>query len=513
MTDLRIDGNYDIYDIYATDEVPPQDPPSGNGKKAPVFMDPHDVSTATAEEAKNLGEFLSNGRVRRERRKELSEYLLSNGLAKTEAEARRIARNQVRNERAQSRAKLTVTFIDRVQYQRFKDEQGPNGLYRAELITDPDVIKMIRGNKLINPTKEEREAHLKKFYKTDEEGNLVKDRHGEYIFDSDKYKAEMENDVTAFRLTLTDRENAAKKRGYEKSDERKAIKAAGLDVKIDKTWPVRGLAFLAALASLLWGGSTAIAEAHAHTDGPCDNDADAMAKARADSYVGNAVGFGTSMVTALTYKDRDAEVDNREKAKDIFQPDPEVKEEDPCEELKKENEELKKELEEKENCPPCPETEDPKAPPVINNEQPEEPCYSMQDGTTVKVIKFGGYWHYAQLYNDCTSGKRLTSAQVNELTELLKPGHPEASIQEDGSNRILQDRIKLKDGTEVCLADEVERQRRINSMKTVGGGGNMQMQERLITIRSCDGTEVYYAKSVKEAKEIMDRLKNQPKCN
>ncbi len=502
MTELqivRVDGATPRYST-VTNPVT-----GGDDTKKPVFMQAHDVKTANEEDAKKIGEFLSSKEKRQQRQDELQAYLM--GMGYEEKEAKKLAKSQVENEMAQANAKRTVVFIDEKAYNDFVAQQPKDSPYKATLIKDKEVLEMIRGERLVNPTPEEKEEHLKKFYKTDEDGNLVKDENGQYIFDSDKYKTEMEQDVTAYRLTLKDRAEGAEKRGYDPSDEKNAIIATGMDWKFDKTWLGKGIFATVAILSAIFGGSSAHAESHATTGGNpgplfphgpgannCGTGCTATAIADAKNYTGNVVGGTLGTLGALTYKDRDDAVDSRKKVNDLLNPDEPVEEKDPCDEVEKENEELKKEIEELKKKIEELETDIIEIPPEV------EKCYSIEKGVEVAVIKFGGYSHYASLYSDCETGKPLTQAQIRELTELLMPGHPESSIQRGENGRVLRPTIKLKDGTEVCLADEDERARRIANMKTESGGGEMKLDGRKVVVTSCDGLETREFESVEAAR-------------
>ena len=96
------------------------------------------------------------------------------------------------------------------------------------------------------------------------------------------------------------------------------------------------------------------------------------------------------------------------------------------------------------------------------------------------------------------------------MTQLLQPGH-DSSIQKEGKTRVLQPTITLKDGTKVCLADEVERQKRIAAMVTQGGGkAEMPLESRKIKVTPCDGGEPIYFDTVDEAVKWMQKQKS--KC-
>ena len=295
MADLEI-VRIDSTQAVNAPAVNPTDDKKKKTTEPPIFMRPHDVTTVEKkEDAMKIAEFLNSKEKRQARENELRNYLLSLGY--NEKDAKELAKNQVKNEQSQANAKITKVFIDQKAYNDYLSTQSKNSPYNVNLIDDPEVLEMIRGDRLKGPTvgdraevlrtyfktdekgqlikdengvnqlntekyKEEdlkkffktdengelvkdttgnymfdsekfktnqKEEHLKKFYQTDNQGNLVKDANGQYIFDSDKYKTEMEHDVTAYRLTLSDRENAAQKRNYDPTDERNAIEAAGLD--------------------------------------------------------------------------------------------------------------------------------------------------------------------------------------------------------------------------------------------------------------------------------------------
>ncbi len=496
MTELqivRVDGATPRYST-VTNPVT-----GGDDTKKPVFMQAHDVKTANEEDAKKIGEFLSSKEKRQQRQDELQAYLM--GMGYEEKEAKKLAKSQVENEMAQANAKRTVVFIDEKAYNDFVAKQPKDSPYKATLIKDKEVLEMIRGERLVNPTPEEKEEHLKKFYKTDENGNLVKDENGQYIFDSDKFKTEMEQDVTAYRLTLKDRAEGAEKRGYEPSDEKNAIIATGMDWKFDKTWLGKALFATAAVLSAIFGKSSITVNTNI-TGGNC-NYTDVQ---REDNYTGGIVGAAVGTLGALTYKDRDDAVDNRKKANDLLNPEEPVEEKDPCDELEKENEELKKKIEDLEQQLAEKDEDDENI--VIAPEV--ELCYEIDEGVEVATIKFGGPSHYATLYNNCETGKPLTQAQINELTELLMPGHPMSAIQQDENGTIiLHQTVTLKDGTKVCLADKEEQAKRISTMKTASGGGALPVEARKVVVTSCDGKESWEFNSVKDARKWVAKQKAQ----
>ncbi len=451
------------------------------------FMQAQNYSTASQEDAKKIQIFLNDKNVRTARQEELTAYLL--GLKDDEGkecftydEAVKAAKYQVENEVSQKRAQVTIQFIDKDEYEAAvakAKQDGTDQLYNFKLIEDKEVLAHINGDKL--KTIEEKEANYKKFFKTDEQGNLIKGENGKYIFDSDKYKAEFGKDVNLDnKLQLAERESAAKARGMSANAEKNAIKAAGLDYRRDNTGLYRTLAGTAALAALIFGGVTAEAWAGAKSS---------AAVAASHAVVHNRVA---SIIAALGLagaipflNDKDGKTNHRQDAAVAFQQKPQ---EPTKPELPKLDAPAKISLIQE------PKIEDFKL-------EKQAPCYNLEKGVTVDTIRYGGPWHYAQLYNNCDTGKPLSGKQLNELKNLLKPGHDGSSIQEGDSwkTKVLQNEITLSDGTKVCLADKEEIARRVARMTTQSGGKNLRYANQQIGVRTCDGTYIGSAKSVEDA--------------
>ncbi len=427
------------------------------------FMKENDYATASKEEAQKIQDFLSNKKARTARQEELAAYLLGmkdeDGNSRfTYKEAVDAAKQQVENEISQKRAQTTITFIDEKSYNEAvakAKKDGTDKLYTFNLIKDKEVLNEIQSNQ--------------DKYFTDG------------VFDSDKFKAEFGKDVgTDNKLQLSERQEAAKNRGISAKAEKNAIKAAGLDYRRDNTGLYRSLAGAAALASLVFGASVATASATATT---C---ATYSATATATSRVGGLIGAAVAGGAIPFIRDKDGKTNKRQDAADLYhqevkpepEPEPEPKEE--------------------------PKSEEVVTPPVV--EEPKcDPCYTMDEGVAVKTIKYGGYWHYAHLYNDCETGKQLNTKQINELTQLLKPGHDTSSLQngENWKTKVLRKEITLSDGTKVCLADEKEIERRVALMKTKSGGKNMKLGARTITVRTCDGEYIGSASTREKAQELI----------
>ena len=301
------------------------------------FMKAGDYSTASKDEAKNIQAFLTNKSVREAREKELANYLLGMKDEKgnsifTKKEAESYAEKQVENEMSQKRAQRTVLFIDKAAYEKAVADAKKDGsyeLYDFKLIDDKKVLDVINGNGL--RTLEQKEENYKKFFKTDESGNLVKDAKGQYIFDSDKFKNEFGKDVDIDnKLQLSERQAAADRRGISETTEKNAIKYIGLDYRKDNTGLIRGLVGTAALAAILFGGASAEAGAFAAAGGN-----KAVAYTAVSTNIGRWIG-GASLLTLPFLQDKDGKAQKRTRAAEVFQPKPESPKEEPKVEPKEE---------------------------------------------------------------------------------------------------------------------------------------------------------------------------------
>lgn len=470
----------------------------------PKFMKHYDVSTASSEEARQIGEFLSNKDKRTARQAELAKYLLTrtkeNGKAYTQDEAEKLAKYQVQNEMAQANSKVTIPFIDESAYNKAIAEDK-EGLYNYTLIKDKEVLALINGDGIVDEVK--KAENYKKYFKTDTNGELIKDEAGNYVFDGDKFKSEFVQDIgTDYKLQLSEREENARRRGISKSSEKNAIKAAGLDYRKDRTWLYRGLALGATAASLVWGGAAAtaiaIASAGASAGSACgSSEASTSSKsvAKATNRTGQIIGSAVALASVPFIKDT-YDGHKRPDAAEAFKEHPK-------------NESIA--------------IQPAKIPtPEIKIEPPklvvEKPCYDIQEsGKAVKTINYGGYWHYANLYNDCKTGKQITGKELQELTRLLKPGHENSSIQlmktqVQGKNgkmrtvnkRVLQDEITLSNGTVVCLASPEVINARIAKMeadlaKKTHNGGAFKNDAYSLRVCDCDsGKQIGRAKTREE---------------
>ena len=338
------------------------------------------------------------------------------------------------------------------------------------------MLSYISGDKL--KTIEEKEANYKKFFETDDAGNLLKDKNGQYIFSSDKFKAEFGKDVgTDNKLQLAEREYFSKERKISATAEKNAIKASGLDYRRDNTGLYRTIAGAASLAALAFGLSAkATADGVGGISGlPIYSRTHAYASAK----VGGIVGAIATGATIPFIHDKDGKTNKRQDAADLYK------------KCQNENVTTVVPLEKIEPASVV----QPQELSVDDKIEVEEetPCYNVVDGVPVETIRYGGYWHYANLYNNCDTGKPLTTKQINELTQLLKPGHVGSSIQKGNtrSTRILQREITLKDGTKVCLADNEEIKRRVAKMKTRSGGRDMKLDDHKVIVRDCNGNIMY----------------------
>ena len=418
------------------------------------FMKVQDYATRTTE-AKQIHEFLNNKDLQAKRQEELAAYLLGmrdeNGNRKfTYKDAVAAAKEQVENEKSQMNAQITKVFIDKESYDKAVAEAKKNGddkIYNFNLIEDENLLAYIKNNP-------------EKFCTTDDAGKLV--------FDSDKFKAEFGQDVgTDNKLQLKEREDNAERRTISKTAEKNAIKAAGLDYKRDNTGLYRTLAASAALASLVVGfAATAEASAGAALIG---------SHAKASAWGAGVVGAAATGATIPFLHDKDRKTNKRQNAADLFAQKPTQQATLP----KVEGVSITGQTNPLEINPP--------------EIQIETPCYNVIKGVPVKTIKFGGYWHYANLYNDCNTGKPLNKAQLAELTQLLKPGHEGSSMQKGDSLRTknLIPEITLKDGTKVCLADAQEIERRVAQMKTKDGKQDLLRPDgQRIVVTDCNGNFV-----------------------
>ena len=355
-------------------------------------------------------------------------------------------------------------------------KNGTKDIYNFTLIKDKELLSYISGDKL--KTIEEKEANYKKFFETDDAGNLLKDKNGQYIFSSDKFKAEFGKDVgTDNKLQLAEREYFSKERKISATAEKNAIKASGLDYRRDNTGLYRTIAGAASLAALAFGLSAkATADGVGGISGlPIYSRTHAYASAK----VGGIVGAIATGATIPFIHDKDGKTNKRQDAADLYK------------KCQNENVTTVVPLEKIEPASVV----QPQELSVDDKIEVEEetPCYNVVDGVPVETIRYGGYWHYANLYNNCDTGKPLTTKQINELTQLLKPGHVGSSIQKGNtrSTRILQREITLKDGTKVCLADNEEIKRRVAKMKTRSGGRDMKLDDHKVIVRDCNGNIMY----------------------
>ncbi len=425
--------------------VNPQ-PTTKQETKTPIFMADKDVSTVKPEDAKKIGDFLNSKEARAARQVELENYLLTQktegGYRKyTVAQAEELAKYQVKNEMEQAKAKVTIPFTNEEQYKAFKQtlkEQGAEKLYNVTLIKNKKVLGMINQNP-------------EKYYLQDKNGQLVKDKNGAYILDPDKYKAEMVQDTSAYRLTLKDRAEHAQERGISKNAEKDAVKTAGLAYKKDRTWLYRSLMAGGAVAAGVFGGATAtaVATADAAATGGCSGaNADAAAKAVAHNHLGQILGAAGMLIGAAFVKDKDAKTNHRLEAYDAFkQPEQAEKPE--------ETPPVQQEPEKPEE-PVKPENPVQETPQVQPEEECDPPCMKPQElpatGKKIPIIKGGGPYHYAQLYVDA-DGKPIKKGTplFKELQKKLSAG--EFAIKNvDRQHRELAESIDLKGGT-VHLAD------------------------------------------------------------
>ena len=397
------------------------------------FLQAQDYATKTVG-AKEIHEYLNNKDLQKKRQEELAAYLLdmkdeSGNRKFTADEAVSAAKLQVENENSQLNAQITKVFVDEASYNKALAEAKKNGtdkIYNFNLIKDENLLSYIKGNE-------------DKFYDVDEAGNKV--------FSSDKFKAEFGQDVgTDNKLQLKEREQAAERRTITKTAEKNAIKAAGLDYRRDNTGLYRTLAASAALACL-GIGFAATAEATAIS-------ALGSAHAKASAIGVGAAGAAATGATIPFLRDKDGKTNKRQNAADLFAQQPKQEEPEP----------VVQEVKEEPTTPPATQVQQ-------EQPKPEEPCYDILATVPVKTIKYGGYWHYANLYNDCKTGKALNKKQIDELTQLLKPGHEGSSMQKGDSLRTknLVSEITLSDGTKVCLADNKEIERRVALMRTRRG--------------------------------------------
>ena len=461
------------------------------------FMKEGDYATASKEDAQSIYKFLNDKNARTARQEELTAYLL--GMKDEQGKdmftyksAAAAAKQQLENEISQKRAQTTITFIDENDYKQALEKaqkEGTDKLYTFNLIKDKELLNEINTNK---------------------DKYFTKDASGKEVFDTDKFKAEFGKDVgTDNKLQLAERQVAAKNRGISANAEKNAIKAAGLDYRRDNTGLYRTLVGTAAAAAVVFGGATAVADAYAHSGG-----ATAIAHSVAKTKIGNIVAGGVGALALPFIHDKDGKTNKRQKAADLFaqkeKAEEPVKVENKVEE--KVEEKAKEKVEEKVDNNPKPE--------VKKDDCDNLPCYNIEEGVMVNTIPYGGYWHYAQLYNNCDTNKPLTNKQISELTQLLKPGHEQSSIQEYRdektnklirSKRILQNTITLKDGTKVCLADDEEIKARVAKMKTHSGGRDMALGSKSVNVWTCDGKFIGHAGSVAEANKLGKQYQQQHK--
>ena len=304
----------------------------------------------------------------------------------------------------------------------------------------------------------------------------------------------MEKDVTAYNLSLADREAGAKKRGYDESDEKHAIEATGMGVKKDNTWLYKA-GILAGTAALVFGTKICVDKTVTVDQGDCTRTIPLH-----EEY-NNWLAAPLALM-AIPARSKDKNQDNIA-AQEEFEPE----KKEPCP-----------------KCPDCPPTQEKNEQEPTKEEErdkvetqtisiPEDTeCdYTIKGGKTVKTIKYGGYWHYANLYKDCKTGKPLTKKQLAELTQKLKPGRDGSSIQKDGKNRVLQAEITLNDGTKVCLYEDEKIPEIIARMEKLanGGGKDMKLADKKVGIYDCNGRLVGTASSEQEAKQKINTLKGQ----
>lgn len=442
-------------------------------ENVPVFLKSGDVSTADEEDAAQIGEFLSNRKARKQRRAELKEYLLeqtdeSGNKIYSHKQAKKLAKYQVRNEKDQAKAKITVPFIDEEAYENFKaalKAEGKEDLYKPTLIKNKKVLAMINGDNITDQA--EKIENAKKWFMTDGNGELIIGDNGQYVFDPEKYKAEMSKDAsdTGYRLTLAGRAQHAKERGLSKNAEKDAVKAAGLGYRKDRTWLYKTLLCTAGAAAFVFGGATATAASAAAagagaTAGNVSAEASSTSasKATASNRVGQILGGTACLIAAALIKDRDFGKDRRAEAQGVFETGTEqpVQEEqgavEPQEEIQEE------ELPPEEECAelPC--------------MQPKE---VLPETTRISTIRGGGPYHYAQLYVD-ENGSPLKkgSAEFRELQRKLSSG--KYSIQViDRKTRELVNEIPLKSGTARLAADaDAKAKKGFDDAKIVDGSGD-----------------------------------------
>lgn len=454
--------------------------------RAIQFMKAKDISTAIEADAKKIGEFLNNKTLQESRRKDLANYLLKyenkdGSKTFTYEEAYKLAGKQVENEKAQAKAKITIPFINKQEYEKALAEaasKGKSDLYNFTLIENKEVLGMINANP-------------KKYFKTDDKGELIKGSNGQYVFDPDKYKAEMVEDTnTDYKLQLKEREERAQLRGISMNAEKAAIKATGMDVRRDNTGLYRTLVGTAALAAACFGGVTATAAAGAGAQAGSSATAVAGAVATATNHTAQVIGGVAGAAVLPFIHDKDAKLNKRQISADLFnmpqEQEPKGQKIDlkPVEGAKIKQSSLK--------------------PRDINVYVPEA-CYEVQDNKTVKTIPYGGYWHYASLYANCENGKGLTSKQLQDLTKLLQPGKSNYSIQIGANNkeRILQERIILTDGTEVCLLQDkafdakyAEMQRLALTARNANPNNKstMKLSEQSVNVKDCNTGKMHKVK-------------------
>lgn len=419
--------------------------PSETRIKEPIFMKAGDVSTVDESGATRIHQFLNSKDAQKARRTELTSYLLQQTNEDgqrmyTYDQAKKLAKAQVKNEKDQAKSKVTIPFIDKEAYEKFKDQlkaEGKEDLYTPKLIKNKKVLAMINDPK-----------NAKTYFMTDEKGELIKGANGQYIFDPEKYKAEMVKDTSGYRLTLTGRAEHAEKRGLSKNAEKDAVKAAGLGYRKDRTWLYRSLLIGAGVSSFVFGGavSTAIAGAASSAGAAAGSasagaDAGAYAKATATNRVGQIIGGVAPILAAAFVSDKDGK-NVRGQAQEVFEnrPQPEA----PKVEVKEE-----------------PKPEPKKEEPVVKPEEecPEPPCMRPEElpAQTAKIstIVGGGPYHYAQLYVD-ENGKPfiINSKTFKELQKKLSSG--KYAIQTvDRRHRELLTEIPLENGV-AKLADDAD---------------------------------------------------------
>ena len=455
--------------------------PEGNSGQAapvqpqasgPIFMEAGDVSTVDVEDAKKIGEFLNNKKLRELREAELTNYLLKQTNDKgyriyTVDQAEKLAKYQVKNEVDQAKSKITIPFIDKEAYEKFKEQlkaEGKEDLYEVKLIKNKKVLAMINGDNIIDPAAKEENA--KKYFMTDENGNLIKGENGQYIFDPDKYKAEMVQDTSGYRLTLAGRAEHAERRGISKNAEKDAVKAAGLGYRKDRTWLYRSLLIGAGVAAFTFGGAVATAVAGASSTAgavaggaTAGAEAGAAAKATATNRVGQIIGGAAPIIAAAFVKDRDGK-DHRGEAQKVFENRPETVVVPPPVEQDEQEEQVVQVQQGEEECeePPC----------MKPQELPPELA-------TISTIVGGGPYHYAQLYVD-ENGKpyKKGTPEFKELQRKLSSG--EYSIQTvDRKHRELRKYIPVGEGV-ASLADDADAKakRGFDDAKVRPGTGDRQ---------------------------------------